>query len=93
MDIFNPEPRVCTVRRDGQHAAPGAATLNDPQFVEAARHLAELALANGRKDEDALQRWPGRVLSSPAERNELGIVNTNLKEMQFYYSPSGGSED
>jgi hypothetical protein len=87
MDIFNaPSREVCSVKRERTNTPLQAlATLNDPQFVEAARHLAEVALARGHKDEAALQTMAERVLSRPLTAKELSVVKGTLKEMQSYY--------
>ncbi len=94
MEILNaPSREVCTVRRERTDTPLQAlVTLNDPQFVEAARSLAQSTLKAGcdccddctNPDErlDALAR---RVLARPFRAEEHGIVKTSLAKLEAYY--------
>jgi len=57
--------------------------MNSPEFLEAARHLAEHAWHEAGSNEDArLQFMAVRVLSRPLREPELGVLRDSLKE--FY---------
>ena len=76
MDIFNaPSRENCTVRRERTNTPLQAlVTLNDPQFVEAARHLAQRALLEAPNDPQArLDFITLNVLSRPFEPKEREI--------------------
>jgi len=69
MAAFNaPTREQCTVRRERTNTPLQALVLmNDPQFVEAARHLAELAIESADNN-DARAAWMlERVLAKPAD--------------------------
>jgi hypothetical protein len=86
MDIFNaPSREVCSVRRERTNTPLQAlATLNDPQFVEAARVLAQNALAS-RKNEDAIDEMATRLLARALSSKEKGIVRETLAKMRAFY--------
>ena len=62
MEVFNaPSRETCTVQRERTNTPLQAlVTLNDPQFIEAARHLAQHTLKEGgRARATASTSWPG----------------------------------
>ncbi len=88
MDIFNaPSREVCTVRRERTNTPLQAlVTLNDPQFVEAARWLAQTTLkSGGDKDETRIDFMARRLLCRPLRAEEMQVVQASLKDLLAHY--------
>ncbi len=88
MDIFNaPTRESCTVRRERTNTPLQAlVTLNDPQFVEAARALAQHALENGGGDFDKqLDFMTLAVIARPFQPHERTIVRKAIADLTAYY--------
>jgi hypothetical protein len=89
MDIFNaPSREVCTVRRERTNTPLQAlVTLNDPQFVEAARKLAECTLEEGGTTaEGRLAFLAARLLARPLRAEESRVVKDSLAGLLAYYA-------
>jgi hypothetical protein len=88
MDIFNaPTREVCTARRERTDTPLQAlVTLNDPQFVEAARFLAQTTLQHGGdKPEAGIDFMAKRVLCRPLRAEETQVVRSSLDDLLAYY--------
>jgi cytochrome c553 len=89
MEIFNaPAREVCTVRRERTNTPLQAlVTLNDPQFVEAARRLAENTLKSGGESDDSrIDYLAWRLLARPFSAAELAVVKQSLADLAAYYA-------
>jgi mono/diheme cytochrome c family protein len=88
LDVFNaPSREVCTVRRERTNTPLQAlVTLNDPQYVEAARALAQRALAEASDAGDArIDFLARRLLARPLRDEETKIVRSSLDRLVAYY--------
>jgi mono/diheme cytochrome c family protein len=88
MEIFNaPTRETCTVRRERTNTPLQAlAALNDPQFVEAARYLAQRALKEGGVTcKSRLDFVAGRLLARPLRNEEIGVLQEELEDLLAYY--------
>ena len=89
MDIFNaPNREVCTVRRERTNTPLQAlVTLNDPQFVEAARVLAERTIKEGgANDDEKFDYMAARLLSRPLRDDERPVVQQSFAELSAFYA-------
>ncbi|MGV3772686.1 MAG: DUF1553 domain-containing protein [Verrucomicrobiales bacterium] len=91
MDVFNaPSRETCTVRRERTNTPLQAlATLNDPQMIEAARHLAEKTLKEaGQEQIVRLNFMAERLIARSLKQEEIVIVEGVLKELEQHYAAS-----
>jgi hypothetical protein len=88
MDIFNaPSREVCTVRRERTNTPLQAlVTLNDIQFVEAARNLAQHAIEKGGATTESRADFIARrLLARPLTAEEQAVIQKSLANLDGYY--------
>jgi hypothetical protein len=88
MEVFNaPSREVCTIRRERTNTPLQAlVTLNDPQFVEAAKALAQRTLKQGGlSDDERIDFIATRLLSRSLRAEELAVVQTSLGRLVANY--------
>ena len=88
LEAFNaPSREVCTIRRERTNTPLQAlVTLNDPQFVESARVLAQNALTQGADDQAKIVRFIARqVLARDFSEAERKIVIADFEHYLQHY--------
>jgi hypothetical protein len=88
LEVFNaPSREVCTIRRERTNTPLQAlATLNDPQFVEAARALAQSALQHGGQcDAERIDFVARRLLARSFRPEEVAVVEASLARLSTFY--------
>ena len=88
MDIFNaPTREGCVVARERTNTPLQAlVTLNDPQFVEAARSLAQHAIDSSANQDQRLNYMAERLLARSLRPEELAIVRGSLEKFEKHYA-------
>ena len=88
MEVFNgPTRESCVVRRERTDTPLQAlVTMNDVQFVEAARFLAESAMENAVGLDAQLDYISARVLMRPLTVAERAIAHRAYGDLEHYYS-------
>jgi hypothetical protein len=88
MDILNaPNRETCTTRRDRTNTPLQAlVTLNDVQFIEAARHLAQTAMKDGgASDASKIDFIAWRLIARSFRPGEMKIVQESLNDLMAHY--------
>jgi hypothetical protein len=87
MEIFNaPNRETCTVRRERTNTPLQAlVTLNDPQFVEAARHLATRAIRSSDQVAGRIDFMAQRLLARSFRDEERAVVEASLHDLLRHY--------
>ncbi len=93
MEILGaPSREVCTIRRELTNTPLQAlVTLNDTQFVEAARRLASMTIKEVAVDEsdqadvERMQFAAARLLSRELRTNELDVLKSAMEHLRSHY--------
>jgi hypothetical protein len=88
MDVLNaPAREVCTVRRERTNTPLQAlVTLNDVQFVEAAKALAATVLEKGGETFESRADFAARrILARPFRPEELAVVRASVEDLLDHY--------
>ncbi len=88
MEIFNaPTRETCTINRERTDTPLQAlVTLNDPQFVEAARNLAQHAIESSGDVDHRLEFMAERLLARPLRPQEIAIISGTLDKFDNHYT-------
>jgi len=88
MDIFNaPSRETCVVRRERTNSPLQAlVTMNDVQFVEAARNLAQNAIKSAARLDRELDFMSERLLARTLDKQEETVLAKSYSDFLAYYS-------
>ena len=95
LDIFNaPSREASCVRRDRTNTPLQAlVTLNDPQYVEASRILAQHTLQQAGDDTARLNAAAARLLCRPLKVDEMPILTDSLAQLRKHYASNAADAE
>jgi len=96
LDIFNaPSREMSCVRRDRTNTPLQAlVAMNDPQFIEAARNLAQRTLNAVKGDDNAkLSAIAERLLCRPLKDKETSILMASLTDLRTHYNANAADAE
>jgi mono/diheme cytochrome c family protein len=87
MEVLNaPNRETCSVKRERTNTPLQALlTLNDVQFVEAARVLAEKAMKGGKEDGERIAFISERLIARLFTPDEMNIITASLASLRAEY--------
>jgi hypothetical protein len=87
MEVFNaPNRETCAVKRERTNTPLQAlVTLNDIQFVEAARNLAERTLKAKPSTDERIDLLAKTILARPFRSDEASIVKSSIEKLNAEY--------
>ncbi len=87
MEILNAPTReiFCVARERTNTPLQALALMNDPQFVEAGRALATIALKEGKDFDQRIDIISSRLLNRKMQSDELAAIKQTLEAAETYY--------
>jgi hypothetical protein len=95
METFDATSRevVCTKRARTNTPLQAFVTMNDPQWVEAARKLAERAIKAATKPEARLEFLARTTLARPLQESERAVLHRSWETFRARLGTEGAADD
>ena len=92
MEIFDAPVRMttCVKREITNTPLQALVIMNDTQFVEASRNLAQRAMLNTKKPEDTINYMAKLLLSRPMRNTEIQVIHNTYKSALIEFTSATG---